>query len=70
MDTGEERTLAVAILQNDHQRLQTELQTLLQRKQENDRQRVEIDTAIVAQRGAIAYVEMVLQRQRENGQAA
>lgn len=57
--------LALSVLEEDLQRLQIELQRLLQRKQEHDRERVEIDTAIVAQRGAIGYVEMVLQRVTE-----
>lgn len=58
--------LALAMIQDDYQRLQRELGTLTQHKQENDRQRMELDTAIVAQRGAIAYVEMLLQRAQDS----
>lgn len=58
--------LAVAMMDNDHRRLQAELQTLFQRKQENEKQRIMIDTAIAQQQGAIAYVEMVLQRAQES----
>lgn len=55
-------SLSPALLEQDYQTLRGELQRLMNERQRLIDQRVRIDTAIVTQQGAIAYIEQVRMR--------